>query len=91
MNSQRILPSLSRWGVAVTALFTAAFYAATPAQPARADLGDGDVQTIATIARGETHRFASLGDPGTVCDPGYLTSCSGNGGRGEYWLSLIHI
>ncbi|MFF1723255.1 CHAP domain-containing protein [Streptomyces sviceus] len=87
MSSQRILPPLSRWGVAVTALFTAAFYAATPAPPAHADLGDGDVQTIATIARGETHRFENLGDPGTVCDPGYLTSCRGNYGLGEYWCA----
>ncbi|MFJ4783811.1 CHAP domain-containing protein [Streptomyces sp. NPDC088794] len=78
---------LRRWGIAVTALFTLAFYFSAPAPPAHADIVLGDVQSIADIARGQTHRFESLGEPGRVCDPGYLTSCSGNGGKGEYWCA----
>ncbi|RPF33818.1 CHAP domain-containing protein [Streptomyces sp. TLI_185] len=87
MHFAHISPPLRRWGIAVTALFTLAFYFAAPAPPAHADIVLGDVQTIADIARGQTHRFESLGEPGRVCDPGYLTSCRGNKGRGEYWCS----
>ncbi|MEU9135290.1 CHAP domain-containing protein [Streptomyces sp. NPDC048404] len=88
MKIRRLTRPLRRGAVAVTALLTAAFYAGFPAAGAHAD--DTPVEAlnqIANVARSQLSVSINNGGPGTVCSPGYLTSCSGNGGRGEYWCA----
>ncbi|WP_374118023.1 CHAP domain-containing protein [Streptomyces sp. RKAG337] len=76
----------------ITALLTAAFCLTAPApraeaapQPQAQARPAFPVDKIANIARSQL--TVNGGGPGTACSPGYNTSCTGNGHRGEYWCA----